>query len=617
MFSAPNTLVTSHPEWIKLLNTPHSYQLLDEAENKEDTERTFYIIGDAGDLQVAQRQVAELMNRVSSAKRKPFAIILLGDNFYENTLQSPNDPAFKKSFYQVYHQASLEGICDVPFFVILGNHDYNLHFLWQNRGMLDQNTMGMQVMHTYVDENGKVDDNKLALYQSPSLNLSQLPQWNMPSRFYAWSYHGVDFYFIDSNTYIKDYLRSLKNPQEENNQAIWLQTEYAKNPQHAKLLFSHHALTTMGKRHSYTANSLDTRTYLTTEEIEELKKLNIEGSYGAMLKAVLESQALSFSTVFAAHDHAMYYYLNDENERFCQIVSGGGGGKLQARECFQQWKMVPAFLKENGFVAVTFDTAQQNKVFQFDFFGIEKSQLRFTSQNVDPLRKEALSEDVIKLRNPVLAAYENYIDHLRARQAGELEKGVRSFINGLMHRDAGVVRSDALRNYFNQYEKISFNEAVQFVIQSFGPNPKRNDNSLLTYFEKALVANYQINWETFLANPAAILNKMPDREEKSSPSFTPKNNSNTAMNIALTSSLSVTPKQAKTVTWDRTGQSSQDENAISSVPLGIGSPVTEDDSSLTERIVTHFFQPSRFLELRFPMTGSKNDTSKAPGKSSQ
>ena len=48
-------------------------------------------------------------------------IISVGDTFYENGVQSADDPHWQKSFEEVYRDPALQ----IPWQVILGNHDYH------------------------------------------------------------------------------------------------------------------------------------------------------------------------------------------------------------------------------------------------------------------------------------------------------------------------------------------------------------------------------------------------------------------------------------------------------------------------------------------------------------
>ena len=85
----------------------------------------FLLIGDWGrrpensKLHANQRQVADAMGK-ATANNKPAAVICLGDNFYPSGAATVDSPLFEQAFEKVYTAPSLQ----VPFWVLLGNHDY-------------------------------------------------------------------------------------------------------------------------------------------------------------------------------------------------------------------------------------------------------------------------------------------------------------------------------------------------------------------------------------------------------------------------------------------------------------------------------------------------------------
>lgn len=79
-----------------------------------------FAIGDWGTGTDHQRRVATAMAAEgSSLPRPPDAVLLLGDNFYTE-LTGVTDPRWESQFESMYDKTSLPS----PFFVVLGNHDY-------------------------------------------------------------------------------------------------------------------------------------------------------------------------------------------------------------------------------------------------------------------------------------------------------------------------------------------------------------------------------------------------------------------------------------------------------------------------------------------------------------
>lgn len=84
------------------------------------TSLSFLAVGDWGRHgQEHQREVAVRMAQSAELLDSRF-VISVGDNFYENGVESVDDPAWKSSFEDVYSAPALQ----VPWHVALGNHDY-------------------------------------------------------------------------------------------------------------------------------------------------------------------------------------------------------------------------------------------------------------------------------------------------------------------------------------------------------------------------------------------------------------------------------------------------------------------------------------------------------------
>lgn len=87
----------------------------------------FLLIGDWGrgaedpKNHAAQQKVADAMGRATEG-HPPAAVICLGDNFYPDGAATVESPLFDYAFEKVYTAPSLQ----VPFWVVLGNHDYHI-----------------------------------------------------------------------------------------------------------------------------------------------------------------------------------------------------------------------------------------------------------------------------------------------------------------------------------------------------------------------------------------------------------------------------------------------------------------------------------------------------------
>jgi hypothetical protein len=77
-------------------------------------------VGDTGEGNDTQRRVASVMSATCKAKTCN-AILMLGDNFYPSGVQDTSDPQWLTAFEDIY---DLPGLIGLPFYAILGNHDY-------------------------------------------------------------------------------------------------------------------------------------------------------------------------------------------------------------------------------------------------------------------------------------------------------------------------------------------------------------------------------------------------------------------------------------------------------------------------------------------------------------
>jgi tartrate-resistant acid phosphatase type 5 len=77
----------------------------------------FVALGDAGTGSADQHENAKAIARVCAAKGCDLALYL-GDNFYNNGLTGPYDVQLVSKFEKPYAEL------DIPFYAILGNHDY-------------------------------------------------------------------------------------------------------------------------------------------------------------------------------------------------------------------------------------------------------------------------------------------------------------------------------------------------------------------------------------------------------------------------------------------------------------------------------------------------------------
>lgn len=168
--------------------------------DKPDVARErFMVIGDMGTGRHDQHQVATAM--ALRAREEPVDFILtVGDNFYPNGVQSPDDAQWQTKFEAVYSDPSLK----VPFFASLGNHDH------------------------YGNPQAQIDYGR------------KHSRWNMPAFHYTFTRElrdgtQVQFFAVDSNPIHE------KEPAADA-QLNWLDEQLAISRARWKIVYGHHGL---------------------------------------------------------------------------------------------------------------------------------------------------------------------------------------------------------------------------------------------------------------------------------------------------------------------------------------------------------------------------------------
>jgi len=214
-----------------------------------------------------QTQVATQMARWAAATPPQF-IISVGDNFYEDGVADTDDPQWQTSFERVYADPALQ----VPWYVILGNHDY--------RGSCEA-----QLAY------GKIS-----------------PRWQMPARYFQQTHQlnattAADFFYLDTSPLLGMYYTDPKMGPQIRAQNMPAQIEWFKNALAAstaqwKIVFGHHPIYS-GGIHS------DTK-----ELVEHILPLLHEHKVQAY---------------FNGHDHDLQHMLEHKLNLFCT----GAGSRVR------------------------------------------------------------------------------------------------------------------------------------------------------------------------------------------------------------------------------------------------------------------------------------------------
>jgi acid phosphatase len=189
----------------------------------------FLVVGDWGRNGTNhQRDVAAQMGQAGATlgSRTVFSV---GDNFYEDGVQSVTDSQWRTSFEDIYTASALQ----VPWHVALGNHDY--------RGV-------PQAQLDYAKSSAR---------------------WRMPARYYKvpggeFDAPHVDFFVIDTSPLVHKYREKVHSAIADNvagqnvdAQLQWLDRELGKSTAPWKLVIGHHTIFSGGSGHGDTPETVE------------------------------------------------------------------------------------------------------------------------------------------------------------------------------------------------------------------------------------------------------------------------------------------------------------------------------------------------------------------------
>ena len=152
----------------------------------------FFVLGDQGEGNAAQSEVAAVMQGLCETEGCDFAV-LLGDNFYESGVESVTDPQWDTKFETPY--ADL----DIPFFAVLGNHDYGGNLFGIEQGGLGNEFDKGPIEVMYTDHSDK---------------------WEMYGTHYTFRFGPVGFIMLDTNSILWD-------DTSNGDQDTWITTAFA------------------------------------------------------------------------------------------------------------------------------------------------------------------------------------------------------------------------------------------------------------------------------------------------------------------------------------------------------------------------------------------------------
>lgn len=174
----------------------------------------FEAVGDCGTGAGGQRDVAVSMAKKAAEDSISF-VLDLGDNFYESGVSSVNDEQWRTAFEEMYDQQSLK----VPFYAVLGNHDYRTN-------------PQAQVDYTAIST-----------------------RWRMPDRYYTEVKNiddstQVEIFCLDTNPLADLSLsqaKTLSDTSAEKRQIDWLGQQLKESKARWKIVIGHHTVFSGGE----------------------------------------------------------------------------------------------------------------------------------------------------------------------------------------------------------------------------------------------------------------------------------------------------------------------------------------------------------------------------------
>ncbi len=241
----------------------------------------FVVMGDTGEGNEAQAAVAGAIRDKCAADGCDF-VVLLGDNIYDTGVSSVDDPQWQDKFEIPYADI------DLPFYVVLGNHDY-----------------GGSGLGTEVDK-GPIE----VEYSDAS------DKWTMPDTHYTFTWGNVGFIMLDTNSIL--WSNTTHGDQRE-----WYATALAE-VSNADWVFAaaHHPLRSNGSHGN--AGSYE------SIEIGGIDiPIPIPFLDGAAVKSFYDELVCgTVDIAFAGHDHNRQWL--DEPDALCgaELIVSGAGAKL-------------------------------------------------------------------------------------------------------------------------------------------------------------------------------------------------------------------------------------------------------------------------------------------------
>ncbi|XXX73226.1 metallophosphoesterase [Sorangium sp. So ce134] len=231
-------------------------------------------VGDTGEGNLAQHQVADRMSDKCLEVGGCHAVIMNGDNFYDHGVVDTGDAQWGPKFEQPYDRPGLNGL---PFYAVLGNHDHG------------PSSSGVR--------QAQIDYSLLPVGEGPGTRMTD--KWRMPAAYYDVRVGHVHFFGIDTVDFTSD------------EQAVDMSARVAASDAVWKIVFGHHPRYTSG------AHAVDNQ------------QLGLDGMF-EMQRAIY----CGADMYMCGHDHDLQFIDKGRDERCPEtyFAVSGAGSKIRRRQ---------------------------------------------------------------------------------------------------------------------------------------------------------------------------------------------------------------------------------------------------------------------------------------------
>lgn len=244
----------------------------------------FVAVGDTGKANAVQVDVAAAIRDQCAAEGCDF-VLLLGDNLYPEGAEDVDDDVWQSAFEEPYQDI------DLPFYAVLGNHDYGGKFLF-----IDVDGLGNQF------ERGPVE----VAYSQHS------DKWRMPATHYTMRQGPVGFVMIDTDSIL------WKNRRNGNQRTWWPGALAAMADAPWVFAVGHHPYRSNGDHgNAGDYQTLDISIHLDQldgEEVEEFMEDNVCGNVDLYL---------------SGHDHDRQWLSDPSLCEGTELVVSGAGAEVK------------------------------------------------------------------------------------------------------------------------------------------------------------------------------------------------------------------------------------------------------------------------------------------------